>query len=184
MDKKAAAAALGVTVRRVEKFDEEGRLGEKRYVRGRTGKQRDFEPEAVERLKFELESVDTATDGQPGGGALMAPAQVQAFRQLAALLQSARPVDTRPVLLTTAQAVEASGLPATWLHMAVRAKAIEQIGRGRASRLRRDEVLTLAAREDLAALVDEWRKLEQVGTEKKSPVQSPRASVRGKSAKG
>jgi hypothetical protein len=157
LNKKAAAAILGVSVRLVEKYAGEGRLGEVRYVRGKTGKQADYDPEAVERLRLELESVDTQAEPSQGSQALVAPAQAHALRQLAALLQSARPVDTRPVLLTREQAVEASGLPATWLRLAVKRGAVEQIGKGRAARLRRDEVLALASREDLAALVEEWR---------------------------
>ena len=157
MNKKEAAELLGVSVRLVEKYAGEGRLGQVRYIRGKTGKQADYDAEAVERLKAELESVDTQLDAAQGSHALVAPAQAHALRQLAALLQSARPVDTRPVLLTREQAVDASGLPSTWLRLAVKHKAVEQIGRGRAARLRRDEVLALASREDLAALVEGWR---------------------------
>jgi excisionase family DNA binding protein len=56
MNKKEAADRLNVSTRLVEKYAGEGRLGEVKYVRGRTGKQADYEPEAVERLKAELES--------------------------------------------------------------------------------------------------------------------------------
>lgn len=52
--------------------------------------------------------------------------------------------------------------------------------RGGAARLRRDEVLALASREDLAVLVEAWRKLEQVGTEKKSPEETRNRGVRGR----
>jgi hypothetical protein len=174
MNKKEAAAALGISLRLVEKYAGEGRLGDVRYVRGKTGKQADYDSEAVERLRAELESVDRPADPpHAGGSALVAPAQAAAFRQLAALLQSARPVDPRPVLLTREQAVEATGLPPTWLRLAVKARAVEQIGRGRAARLRRDEVLALAAREDLAQLVESWHEL--------SPEQTRDGAVRGKS---
>jgi excisionase family DNA binding protein len=50
---------LSVSVRLVEKYASEGRLGVVTYVRGRTGKQADFDPAAVDNLKAELESVDT-----------------------------------------------------------------------------------------------------------------------------
>jgi hypothetical protein len=177
MNKKDASQALGISIRLVEKYAGEGRLGEVRYVRGKTGKQADYDPEAVERLRVELESVDTPADPpHAGGSALVAPAQAAAFRQLAALLQSARPVDTRPVLLTREQAVEASGLPPTWLRLAVKHKAVEQIGRGLGARLRRDEVLALAAREDLAQLVEAWHG--------PSPEQTRNGGVRGKAVKG
>jgi excisionase family DNA binding protein len=59
MNKKEVAELLSVSVRLVEKYASEGRLGVVTYVRGRTGKQADFDPTAVENLKAELESVDT-----------------------------------------------------------------------------------------------------------------------------
>jgi len=58
MNKKDASAALQVSIRLVEKYASEGRLGEVKYVRGKTGKQADFDPASVEKLKAELESVD------------------------------------------------------------------------------------------------------------------------------
>jgi excisionase family DNA binding protein len=51
---------LGVSTRLVEKYASEGRLGEVTYVRGKTGKQADYNREAVEKLKQVLESPDTA----------------------------------------------------------------------------------------------------------------------------
>jgi excisionase family DNA binding protein len=58
MNKKDASAVLGVSIRLVEKYASEGRLGEVKYVRGKTGKQADFDPAGVEKLKAELESID------------------------------------------------------------------------------------------------------------------------------
>jgi excisionase family DNA binding protein len=58
MNKKEAAELLGISTRLVERYAGEGRLGEVKYVRGRTGKQADYEAEAVERLKVELETPD------------------------------------------------------------------------------------------------------------------------------
>lgn len=178
MNKKDASTALGVSVRLVEKYAAEGRLGQVRYVRGKTGKVADYDTAEVERLKAELESVDTQLETSPGSRTgLVAPAQAAAFRQFAELLQAAvRPVDTRPVLLTREQAVEASGLPLTWIRLAVKRGAVEQIGRGRAARLRRDEVLALAAREDLAAMVEGWRE--------RRPEQTRNGARRGSKAKG
>jgi excisionase family DNA binding protein len=60
MNKKEAAEFLGVSTRLVEKYASEGRLGEVTYVRGKTGKQAEYNREAVEKLKAALESPDTA----------------------------------------------------------------------------------------------------------------------------
>ncbi len=60
MNKKDTSELLGVSTRLVEKYASEGRLGEVTYVRGKTGKQADYDREAVEKLKQVLESPDTA----------------------------------------------------------------------------------------------------------------------------
>jgi excisionase family DNA binding protein len=60
MNKKETSELLGVSTRLVEKYASEGRLGEVTYVRGKTGKQADYDREAVEKLKQVLESPDTA----------------------------------------------------------------------------------------------------------------------------
>ncbi len=60
MNKKEVAAFLGISTRLVEKYASEGRLGEITYVRGKTGKQAEYNQEAVEKLKVALESPDTS----------------------------------------------------------------------------------------------------------------------------
>jgi excisionase family DNA binding protein len=60
MNKKEVSEFLNVSTRLVEKYASEGRLGEVTYVRGKTGKQADYDREAVEKLKHVLESPDTA----------------------------------------------------------------------------------------------------------------------------
>ena len=60
MDKKTAAEFLGVSTRLVERYASEGRLGVITYVRGKTGKQAEYDNAAVEALKVELETPDTA----------------------------------------------------------------------------------------------------------------------------
>jgi excisionase family DNA binding protein len=60
MNKKQVAELLNVSTRIVEKYASEGRLGEVTYVRGKTGKQAEYNQEAVEKLKAILESPDTA----------------------------------------------------------------------------------------------------------------------------
>jgi excisionase family DNA binding protein len=60
MNKKEVSEFLGVSTRLIEKYASEGRLGEVTYVRGKTGKQADYNRDAVEKLKQTLESPDTA----------------------------------------------------------------------------------------------------------------------------
>ncbi len=60
MNKKKAAEFLGVSTRLVEKYASEGRLGKITYIRGKTGKQAEYDQTAVETLKTQLESPDTA----------------------------------------------------------------------------------------------------------------------------
>jgi excisionase family DNA binding protein len=60
MNKKEVSEFLGISTRLVEKYASEGRLGEITYVRGKTGKQAEYNQEAVERLKAALESPDTS----------------------------------------------------------------------------------------------------------------------------
>jgi excisionase family DNA binding protein len=55
MNKEDVAKALGCSTRQIEKFASEGRLGERVYVRGKRGRQADYKPEEVARLKVELE---------------------------------------------------------------------------------------------------------------------------------
>ncbi len=56
MNKREAAERLGVSTRLVERYAAEGRLGEVKYIRGKTGRQADFDEQAVDRLKAELEA--------------------------------------------------------------------------------------------------------------------------------
>jgi excisionase family DNA binding protein len=60
MNKKEAAEYLGVSTRLVEKYASEGRMGEVTYVRGRTGKQAEYDRQAVEKLKVALDTPDTS----------------------------------------------------------------------------------------------------------------------------
>jgi excisionase family DNA binding protein len=60
MNKKEVSEFLGISTRLVERYASEGRLGEITYIRGKTGKQAEYNREAVESLKIILESPDTA----------------------------------------------------------------------------------------------------------------------------
>ncbi len=142
MNKKDAAAVLQVSVRLVEKYASEGRLGEVRYVRGKTGKQADFDPASVERLRAELESVDrqlVAPNRRAASldGALAEQPPV-ALMALAEALRSA--VDSSPVWLTKVEALKASGVPARWFDRAAREGQLPHIGAGRGRRFHRADV--------------------------------------------
>ncbi len=60
MNKKEVSEFLEISTRLVERYASEGRLGEVTYIRGKTGKQAEYDREAVEKLKISLESPDTA----------------------------------------------------------------------------------------------------------------------------
>jgi excisionase family DNA binding protein len=60
MNKKDASEILGISIRLVEKYAAEGRLGNITYVRGKTGRQAAYNQDDVEKLKAALESPDTA----------------------------------------------------------------------------------------------------------------------------
>ncbi len=60
MNKKEAAELLNISTRQVETHARAGRLGEVTYFRGKTGKQAEYDREAVKNLKTILESPDTA----------------------------------------------------------------------------------------------------------------------------
>jgi excisionase family DNA binding protein len=112
MNKKDVAGRLGVSVRLVEKYASEGRLGEVIYVRGKTGKQADFAEDEVERLKAELESVDTALMVAPNRRAAgLAGPLGQDFIQLlaTAITRNAVPVADK-LTLSVADAARLCGL--------------------------------------------------------------------------
>ncbi len=76
MNKKEVAEFLNVSTRIVEKYASEGRLGEVIYVRGKTGKQAEYNREAVENLKTILESPDTALTTTKSSDARLFAAQL------------------------------------------------------------------------------------------------------------
>ncbi len=90
MNKKEVAEALNVSTRLVERYASENRLGEVTYVRGKTGKQAQYNREAVERLKAELESVDSLLPANSPETGIIAPrgAQSEQVLRVTALLTS------------------------------------------------------------------------------------------------
>lgn len=142
MDKKATAAVLGCSVRQVENFASAGRLGEVRYIRGRTGRQADYSAEAVEALRLKLEAERAEVIGDAiaparGNSSALAVRREQLPDLLAAIAAAVRPAPAllpqAPRLwLTLAEAAEWTGLPLRHLQRALRADR----ERGEARRLR------------------------------------------------
>jgi predicted transcriptional regulator len=79
MNKKEVSEFLGVSTRIVEKYASEGRLGEVTYIRGKTGKQAEYDREAVENLKTILESPDTSLATKSPDARLFAAQLVKAL---------------------------------------------------------------------------------------------------------
>jgi excisionase family DNA binding protein len=144
MNKKEAAERLSVSTRLVEKYAGEGRLGEVQYVRGKTGRQADYDEQAVERLKAELEAPASAlvpaVAAQSRETGLIAPQDRERF--IAALEAIASHEQTRaglivvPVadklVLSLIEAAQLSGLSRGHLREAIEAKKLKAriIGRG------------------------------------------------------
>ncbi len=81
MNKKEVAEYLGISTRLVEKYASESRLGEVIYIRGRTGRQAEYNREAVEKLKIELESPDTAIATKTSDARLFAAQLIEALER-------------------------------------------------------------------------------------------------------
>jgi excisionase family DNA binding protein len=79
MNKKEVAAFLDISTRLVEKYASEGRLGKITYVRGKTGKQAEYNQDAVEKLKNALESPDTSLATTPPDARLFVAQLVEAM---------------------------------------------------------------------------------------------------------
>ncbi len=165
MNKKDASAALQVSIRLVEKYASEGRLGEVKYVRGKTGKQADFDPAGVEKLKAELESVDrqliapnrraanldgALSEQTPVLAAFMdlvrgaMSSQVESLASAAEALRSA--ADTPPprlsekLTLSLMEAAQLSGLSRRILRQAIEEKKLRARIIGRGWRVKRDDL--------------------------------------------
>jgi excisionase family DNA binding protein len=146
MNKKEAAARLDVSTRLIEKYAGEGKLGEVKYVRGRTGRQADYDEQAVEKLKAELEApafalVPAGAAAQSREAGLVAPQDRERF--INALEAIASHEQTRAglvvaaglgekIMLTLADAAALSSLSTGHLRDALRAGQLKGkiIGRG------------------------------------------------------
>jgi excisionase family DNA binding protein len=147
MNKKEAAVFLGVSIRLVEKYAAEGRLGKIIYVRGKTGKQAEYNQDAVEKLKAALESPDTAlTTNSPDARLFVAQlveamasreqAHVEAIRGLLSgsseELRSASVRVSEKILLNLTDCRALTGLSQATLKEAIKSKKLKAkiVGRG------------------------------------------------------
>jgi excisionase family DNA binding protein len=154
MDKKTVAERLNISTRQVETYASQGRLGEVKYIRGRTGKQADYDEEAVEQLRVELETPDHAlmhrTDPNTG---LLAPQDRERFiaaleaissrEQTRAGLDAPSLVDlsVKP-LLKLDEAARLTGLSKQTLRAAIETGKLKSKIIGRAYRMKRADLDT------------------------------------------
>jgi excisionase family DNA binding protein len=147
MNKKEVAAFLGVSIRLVEKYAAEGRLGKITYIRGKTGKQAEYNQDAVEKLKAVLESPDTAlTTNSPDARLFVAQlveamasreqAHVEAIRGLlSGSSEEPRSTSVRvseKILINLSDCRSLTGLSEATLRDAIKSKKLKAkiIGRG------------------------------------------------------
>ncbi len=131
MNKKETSELLGVSTRLVEKYASEGRLGEVTYVRGKTGKQADYDREAVEKLKQMLESPDTAIATKTPDARLIVASLVEAItRREESRSENVRM--TEKLLLTVKDCRLLTGLSEQAIRDAIRDETLKArvIGRG------------------------------------------------------
>jgi excisionase family DNA binding protein len=142
VNKKQVSESLGVSVRRVEQFDEKGRLGAKTYVKGKTGKEAHWESEAVERLKTELNSTDTPDTKlqtlRSPDARLFVASLVEALQSRDEQRKSVS-VENKP-LLKLDEAAALTGLSRQILRKAIDSEELKARIIGRAYRIKRDDL--------------------------------------------
>jgi predicted transcriptional regulator len=131
MNKKQVAEFLGVSTRIVEKYASEGRLGEVTYVRGKTGKQAEYNREAVENLKTILESPDTAIATKTPDARLIVASLVEAITSREELRSASVRVSEK-LLLNLSDCKLLTGLSEQNLRDAIKSERLKAkiIGRG------------------------------------------------------
>jgi excisionase family DNA binding protein len=151
MNKKEVAERLNISTRLVERYALLGRLGEKTYVRGKTGKQADWSEASVERLRIELETPShpvTALQAanSPPTGLVAAEDRKRFIDALEALRDdrkntrlSISDIAVKP-LLTLAEAKSLTGLSRSILRAAIDEKKLKAKIIGRAWRVKRDDL--------------------------------------------
>jgi excisionase family DNA binding protein len=138
MNKKEAAEFLSISTRLVEKYASENRLGEVKYVRGKTGKQAEYDREAVEKLKVMLESPDTALAVKSPDARLFVASLVEALQSRDEPRKSV-PVENKP-LLKLDEAAALTGLSRQILRKAIDSEELKGKLIGRAYRIKRDDL--------------------------------------------
>lgn len=139
MNKKEVSEFLGVSTRLVEKYASEGRLGQVKYVRGKTGKQADYDPEAVKNLKSALESPDTALAPKTPDARLFAGQLIEALISREDP-RSASVRVTEKLLLNLDDCRALTGLSREILYDSIRAGSLKAKIIGRAYRVKRQDL--------------------------------------------
>jgi excisionase family DNA binding protein len=144
VNKKEVSEFLGVSVRRVEQFDEKGRLGAKTYVKGKTGKEAHWESEAVERLKVELNSTDTPDTSlqtlRSPDARLFVASLVEALQSRDEPRKSGSVEIADKPLLKLDEAAALTGLSRQILRKAIDSEELKGKLIGRAYRIKRDDL--------------------------------------------
>jgi excisionase family DNA binding protein len=144
VNKKEVSESLGVSVRRVEQFDEKSRLGAKTYVKGKTGKEAHWESEAVERLKVELNSTDTPDTGlqmlRSPDARLFVASLIEALQSREEPRKSVSVEIADKPLLKLDEAAALTGLSRQILRDAIKAEKLKGKRIGRAYRIKRDDL--------------------------------------------
>jgi hypothetical protein len=150
MNKQEAAAALGITVRTLQRYTAQGKISA-RQERGKTGMVTVYDQDEVARFKQELEGATgyvrptvtpvTANNASPGETALTlaragnSPALIELIDALRAVSKSESPSDSiadlaHKLVLTEREAARYSGLPLAEIRAARKALKSRIIGRG------------------------------------------------------
>jgi excisionase family DNA binding protein len=144
MNKKEVSEFLGVSVRRVEQFDQNERLGAKTYVKGKTGKEAHWEKEAVERLKVELNSTDIADTSlqttKSADARLFVASLVEALQSRDEPRKSGSVEIADKPLLKLDEAAALTGLSRQILRKAIDSEELKGKIIGRAYRIKRDDL--------------------------------------------
>jgi hypothetical protein len=120
-----------------------GRGKQSKYSRTDVDKIKEAYRVAAENREQPTAALTTTKHATPAPVALFAEMltrNIEGFESLSAAL------DTRPVWLTRAEALEHTGLPATWFDAAVAANDLKHVGEGRGRRYHRSDVRALAER--------------------------------------
>jgi hypothetical protein len=147
LNKEQAAKHLGVSVRTLIRLTEGGHVAH-------LPKRRKSDPTLYARAELDRYAHNkeagpkyvspVVTRAAPGEALEIVQPSALAPQSAARIIAALRALDSRPVWLTKVQAVEASGLPVTWIERAVKEGRLNHIGAGRAWRVHRDDVLALA----------------------------------------